>query len=176
MAIQGTDVKVEGELREGGQFTTSMDSSSYASAVGSAQGVSGTGSNGFFGIGAKGPDTSASGAAGIKYRFKGQMDSAITEYINGINGEIDKMETNCSAIISKAFRGTNIEAAVLRLIQALRDEAKAYATALGAAENQIVEEVAKAYEAQDTALGGSMDQDTAVMTSNNSAPAPTQAP
>lgn len=171
MAIQGTDVKVQGDLRENGTFQTSMDSSSYASAVGSAQGVSGTGSaGGWLGIGAKPASTEATGAAGIKFEFKTKMDAAIKEYQDGINGEIDKMETNCSGIISKAFRGTEIEKAVNNLIVALKTEAMQYAAALASAEIQIVEEVGKAYQAQDTALGSSMNADTAAMASGGSNP------
>ena len=170
MAIQGTDVKVQGDLRENGTFQTSMDSSSYASAVGSAQGVSGTGKAGWHGIGAKPASTEATGAAGIKFEFKTKMDAAIKEYQDGINGEIDKMETNCSGIISKAFRGTEIEKAVNNLIVALKTEAMQYAAALASAEIQIVEEVGKAYQAQDTALGSSMNADTAAMSSGGSNP------
>ena len=164
MAIQGTSEKVTAELREGGNYTTSMNSSDYAAAVGSAQGVSWTGFLGFK------QETSASGQAGIKYAFKAKMDQAVADYAKGINDEIDNMETNCSGIIAKAFSGTDVEKAVANLIQGLRDESKKYVGAITSATNQIILQVSNAYAKEDEAIGSSMDADTAVMRDGGTLP------
>ena len=111
---------------------------------------------GFLGLGGK--EATGAALAGITASF------ASNEYCTTIDNAIEKLS---QVDVNTAFKGTGIEGALNNFIESVKTVAKDYTNKLKAAETEIVNSVAQAYQAQDTDLTGDLGSDAAQLGSNN---------
>lgn len=117
---------------------------------------------GFLGLGGK--EATGAALAGITASFASNVSSRIDEYCTTIDNAIEKLS---QVDVNTAFKGTGIEGALNNFIESVKTVAKDYTNKLKAAETEIVNSVAQAYQAQDTDLTGDLGSDAAQLGSNN---------
>lgn len=102
--------------------------------------------------------------AGITPSFATNVSSAIEDYCSNINGIIGKLEAVES---SSAFKGSAIEGSLVKFIESVKQVSLNWVTALKNAEQQIIQQVQKAYETQDTDISGNLNSDASTLESSN---------
>lgn len=102
--------------------------------------------------------------AGITPSFATNVSSAIEDYCSNINGIIGKLEAVES---SSAFKGSAIEGSLVKFIESVKQVSLNWVTALKNAEQQIVQQVQKAYETQDTDISSNLNSDASTLESSN---------
>ena len=137
MAISGTDRTIDSSLRD--NLSNSMSSEAYISAVGKDL-------------------SDPTSYAGIKPGFLTNLNTALDNYIKALDDKLNELET--SPNIKQAFRGYSTEAAVKKLITAVKEEAQRYTANLKKAEKAIVSQVNSLYASQSISVGQSMNTDT----------------
>lgn len=150
MAISMSSVKVETGERDS-LLSSSIDSTIAAGETLNKGGFSGTGA--------------ATGAtlAGVTSSFASNVSKEIDSYCEEVDRAIEqlsKVETN------QAFKGAGLEQALNNFIESVKSVAKSYTTKLKSAETEIISNVAKAYETQDTDLSGNLGSDASSLESN----------
>lgn len=102
--------------------------------------------------------------AGITPSFATNVSSAIEDYCSNINGIIGKLEAVES---SSAFKGSAIEGSLVKFIESVKQVSLNWVTALKNAEQQIIQQVQKVYETQDTDISSNLNSDASTLESNN---------
>ena len=102
--------------------------------------------------------------AGITPSFATNVSSAIEDYCSNINGIIGKLEAVES---SSAFKGSAIEGSLVKFIESVKQVSLNWVTALKNAEQQIIQQVQKAYETQDTDISSNLNSDASTLESSN---------
>lgn len=103
---------------------------------------------------------------GIDAEFATSIKEAIDTYIDGIETELEKLETEVDP--EGAFKGSGITEALKNFVTSVKEIAKNYITTLKYAEHQIINSVHSAYETQDTDLSASLNADSTNLESENS--------
>ncbi len=146
MAISMSGATVDTSERD------SLLSSSIDSSVVSGGATANT-SGGFFGLGA---EASGAALAGVTDAFASHVSSAIESYKSKVQSELDKLQDIES---NTAFQGTAVKSALTKFVTSVRDVGKQYLEILSAAETQIINSVAQAYQTQDADLSGNLNAD-----------------
>ncbi len=104
-------------------------------------------------------NTEASGAtlAGVTASFATNVSNEIDTYVSEIDGYLDQLENANSEV---AFKGEAVKAALTKFIDSVKAVAKSYTARLKAAESEIVNSVATAYNTQDSDLSGDLNSDS----------------
>ncbi len=152
MAISMSGAKVE---------TGERDSlrSSYVNQLASLNGVE-LNRAGWFGMG----ETTGKELAGITASFASHVSTAIDEYCEEIDTQIEELS---KVEVNMAFKGAGLESALNEFIESVKSVAKSYTKKLKAAEAEIVNSVAKAYETQDSDLSSNLNSDGSTLESNS---------
>jgi len=103
------------------------------------------------------------GLAGITQSFATNVSNAIDTYVSTIMDDINKLENANSEV---AFKGAQIKSALTNFIDGVREVAISYTNKLKAAEQQIINSVATAYQQQDADVSSNLGSDTATLESN----------
>ena len=115
--------------------------------------------DGFFGRGA----TTGAKLAGVTASFASNVSSAIDDYCAEVDAKVEELS---KAEVNTAFKGSAIEAALNNFVESVKTTAKSYTSKLKAAESEIINSVAKAYETQDTDISGNLASDGSTLESN----------
>lgn len=138
MAITGSDATVDTSLRDSLK-ATSVDAS--------ITGTQGRDVNQYL-IGS---------LVGVTPNMAASISKGIDEYKNKIEKILNELEAVDS---QNAFRGTEITSTLTRFIESVKSVSKSYLEALTKAQEQIVTNVAKAYEQQDTDISSQLGADS----------------
>lgn len=114
---------------------------------------------GLFGLGG----TTGATLAGVTASFASNVSTAIDEYCAEVDAKVEELS---QAEVNTAFKGSAIEAALNNFIESVKTTAKSYTSKLKAAESEIINSVAKAYETQDTDISGNLASDGSTLESN----------
>lgn len=106
------------------------------------------------------------GKAGITANFYSAFSGAFDSYKGVIKRHLDGLETNPN--IKQAFTGTDLEAAVKKLILAVQQEANDYLFKLEQAEKNVIFQVQQAFQKQQSKMSTSMNSDTSNLSKGNS--------
>lgn len=98
--------------------------------------------------------------AGITASFATNLSSAIDSYCTGITNELNKMEAVAS---DAAFKGSAISKSLSTFVESIKTVATAYVTSLKDAETEVVNNVGKVYESQDTSISGQLSGDSGTL-------------
>ena len=101
---------------------------------------------------------------GITEEFATEVTRAIDDYIAIVENDVKAIENASS---DEAFKGTSISAALSNFVTGIKKAAEDYITRLQTAENEIINNVNKAYEAQDTELASNVTSDASSLTEAN---------
>ena len=118
-----------------------------------AGGATANTSGGFFGIGA---EASGAALAGVTESFASHVTSAIDSYKADVQAKLDKLQAVES---NSAFQGSAVSGALAKFVTSVRDVGTQYLERLSAAESQIINSVAQAYQTQDADLSGNLNSD-----------------
>jgi len=106
------------------------------------------------------------GKAGITANFYNAFSASFDTYKGVINKDLNLLETDPN--IRQAFSGTEIEAAVKKLILAVKAESEDYLFKLEKAEKTVIHQVEQAFQKQQAKMGSSMEADTSKLAEGNS--------
>ncbi len=98
-----------------------------------------------------------SSLAGVTSEFATAVSAAIDKYCQNIESILSKLESIDS---KSAFKGSQIDGALVNFVEGVKSSALSYLNKLKAAEQQIVESVQKAYATQDTDISSNLNTDT----------------
>ncbi len=101
--------------------------------------------------------------AGVTEDFAKAVSLAIDTYKGDVQRAIDNINTADSGV---AFKGASLKSALDNFITAVKEVANSYLEKLSAAEKQIVDSVAAAYQTQDADLSSSLGADQGSLESN----------
>ena len=157
MAINITDYSVNSELRDSLGSNITDKANEFSSSVGGAQ----LGLDPMF-SGALGVLVSngISGRVGITADMVSQIQTAYDNYISQINSDIAQIE---NPEVNQAFKGSSVETAFKNLVSSVKETAQRFTQSLKEAEMQIIQEVQKAYETQDTSIAGDINSDAGTL-------------
>ena len=102
--------------------------------------------------------------AGVTASFATNVTNEIDSYCNNVNQCIDKIS---QVEFNTAFKGSQIEAALNNFIESVKTVAKSYTSKLKAAESEIINSVAQAYQTQDADLSGNLGSDSSSLEGNS---------
>ena len=100
--------------------------------------------------------------AGVTADFATSVSEKIETYCTEVNNKVEELST---VEVNQAFRGTEIETALNNFIESVKAVAKSYTDKLQAAETEIINSVAQAYQTQDTDLSGNLKSDSSSLES-----------
>lgn len=102
-------------------------------------------------------ETTGASLAGVTASFATNVSNEIDTYVSEIDGYLDQLQDANSEV---AFKGEAVKAALTKFVDSVREVAKSYTAKLKAAEAEIVNSVAAAYQTQDTDLSGDLSSDS----------------
>lgn len=109
--------------------------------------------------------TSGESLAGITASFAANVSTAIDSYSEEVMNRLNNVQTAVDSGV--AFKGSGITAALDNFIASVKEVSISYLNKLKTAETEIVNNVQKAYETQDTDLSGNLGSDASSLESNS---------
>ncbi len=167
MAINVTNHSINTDLRDNMESTISGKANEFSTTVGATPsgGISLGGINpgmtsGIAFLGSSLIGGNVVGRAGITADMVSQIETAYDNYISQINDDIAQIE---NPEVNQAFKGSSVESAFKNLVAAVKETAHEFTQSLKEAEMQIIQEIQKAYEAQDTSIAGDINSDAGTL-------------